>query len=793
MPKASVGVAIIAKNAAKTIGACLDSIVPHVRQVVVCVDENTTDATAKIARKHGAQVFTGLQVSVPHECPAHGRVMVQHFADARDWSFSKLRRDVDWWMWIDSDDVVKGGEKLVEALGALSPDVAGVWLPYHYSQVGNGGPTATLFDRERIVRATMPWKWQHRVHEVLVPADKPTESVNWVRTDDVAIYHQGEGHDTRGSAKRNILCLEIDLEENPRDTRALFYLGNQYFALNEWEAAIHYYAQSVDCGNAYQVWQTWLYLSMAYEKIGDVKASMESAYQAVDTAPYHPEPYYRLAALAMLTGDVQRCEFWTQFGDSLPDAPFFAFKNPLDRTFNARVTLAQAYANDGRFSRAKQQLELAARVMPEPTVLRGIKDYEQIEKETALADAFVQVMKETGRLPELPMDEKLWKFGRVRDVVVPHLLKARPNTQPGIIFWCGRSIEPWAPPSLNATGIGGSETAVIHIARRFANDGWQVDVFNEPDKYEGEYDGVGYWGLNRFGGDDGGGVFVSWRNPDALGLADKSRVSVLWCHDLNSGPGAAERMRGWDRILGVSQWHADYLSALYGVDAAHPDAYGFVPNGIELDRFATPIKKIPFRCVYGSSQDRGLVELLQLWPMIVAAEPTAELHVAYGWENFDKWIAMGNQHLAQLKAQILPLLNQKGVVWRGRLPQDELAKLYQESYVWLYPTAFTEVSCITAMEAMAAGCVPVTSAVGALPETIGEAGLVIDGNPYTTAWKEFWASCAKAALMSPEVRIPRMKAGIERAKGMTWDASYEGHWKPLIAGLLEGKEVTVCG
>jgi glycosyltransferase involved in cell wall biosynthesis len=699
-------------------------------------------------------------------------------------------------MWVDADDVVKGADKLAEYLPKLPPEVAGVWLPYHYSQAGEGGPTSTLFDRERIVRANMPWKWQYRVHEILVPREGMTEHLNWARTDDIAIVHQGQGHDTQGAARRNILLLEMDLEENPEDTRALFYLGNQYFALNEWDAAAQYYERSTTSNNAYQVWQTWLYLSMAYERMGDFGQSLSAAYHAVETAPYHPEPYYRLAALAMLRGDVQRCEFWTKFADTLPDPPAFAFKNPLDRPFNARITLAGAYGNAGFISRAREQLEQATRVIQEPNVVKGIEQYRQMEQENLDAEAWLRTMQIAPIMPQPP--ENIWKFGRVRDAIVPAMLSRRVSTQPRIIFWCGKSIEPWAPPSLNTTGIGGSETAVIQIAKRFARDGWRVDVYNEPDKYEGEYEGVGYWGLNRLGQDETTTVFVGWRNPATIELPLHRQVSLLWCHDLNQGPQVREAMPKWDRILGVSAWHATYLSQVYEVANT-----GFVPNGIELDRFSQRVKKIPFRCVYASSQDRGLLDLLRMWPAIVAVEPSAELHVAYGWENFDKWIAMGNQHLAGLKAAILPLLDQKGVVWRGRLPQDELAKLYQESYAWLYPTTFLEVSCISAMEAMAGGAVPVTSAAGALPETLGDGGMIVTGNPYTSAWKMFWLQCAKAALLAPDVRLPLMDKGKERAKTFTWDAAYE-KWKQVIDEAMTAKmcnetlalpsrEVATCG
>jgi len=754
------------------------------------VDATTDDDTAAVALKHGAKVVTGHQVSEWHECPAHGRVLAQDFARARQESFKHLRQDVDWWGWVDADDVVEGGGHLAEYLATIPPESVGAWLPYVYSRTPNGLP-GTLFHRERLLRRAVGWEWRRRVHETAHPIGKSDEEAGWVETDRIRVVHQDAGHNTAGSARRNILLLEIELEEHSDDPWALYYLGNQHFALNDWRQAIRYYEASLNTPNVYQKWQTYIYLSMAYERLGDLGASLNAAFHALDVRPEHPEPYYRLAALYMLQGDAGRCQFWTRLGDGMKEAPFFAFKNPMDRPYNARVTLGQAYRNAGRIGEARRELERAAAVIPTAPVLAGLAECQKLETDAAQAEALVRVLAghDDGFIRQLwgilnpPADVR--RFGRVRDVVMPALLRQRPSTQPRIIFWCGNPVEPWAPPSLNTTGIGGSETAVVHVARRFADDGWRVDVFNGADRYEGEYDGVGYWDLGRLGADERTDVLVSWRNPGAHGLPVAARARLLWCHDLNRGPDLNADLPRWDRVLGVSRWHATYLAQVYGLTNAE-----YVPNGIDLSRFdavdRSHPQKAPFRCVYASSPDRGLLTLLQFWPQIVAQEPTAELHVGYGWETFDKAIAAGARDLAVLKARVEELLKTTPrVVWRGRLPQDDLAKLYSESYCWLYPTTFTEVSCISAMEAMAGGCVPVTSAVGALPEAIGDGGIVVAGNAYTAAWAEFWLSCAKATLLSPDVRLPAMRRGLERARQFTWEASYE-RWKGLVAGLLEG-------
>lgn len=120
---------------------------------------------------------------------------------------------------------------------------------------------------------------------------------------------------------------------------------------------------------------------------------------------------------------------------------------------------------------------------------------------------------------------------------------------------------------------------------------------------------------------------------------------------------------------------------------------------------------------YYSSYDRGLQCLLQIWPQIKEAVPTAELHIYYGWNTFDS-MHKSNPQMMQWKFKMLSLMNQDGVTEHGRVSHQELAKAMKGIDVWAYPTMFTEISCITAMKAQLAGNYPVVNAVAALDETV---------------------------------------------------------------------------
>jgi glycosyltransferase involved in cell wall biosynthesis len=62
--------------------------------------------------------------------------------------------------------------------------------------------------------------------------------------------------------------------------------------------------------------------------------------------------------------------------------------------------------------------------------------------------------------------------------------------------------------------------------------------------------------------------------------------------------------------------------------------------------------------------------------------------------------------------------NTPGVVFKGSVDWATMAEAQKDAEIWLYPTNFGEISCVAAMEAMAAGCKCVATSSAALAETL---------------------------------------------------------------------------
>lgn len=120
--------------------------------------------------------------------------------------------------------------------------------------------------------------------------------------------------------------------------------------------------------------------------------------------------------------------------------------------------------------------------------------------------------------------------------------------------------------------------------------------------------------------------------------------------------------------------------------------------------------------IYTSSYDRGLENLLKMWPDIKKEVPDATLDVYYGFALYDT-TPWGRTLKGQAwKQKMIQLLGQDGVTDHGRVGTDEVAEAYKKADVWAYPSHFPEIDCITATKAMAAKCVPITTNFAAVKE-----------------------------------------------------------------------------
>jgi glycosyltransferase involved in cell wall biosynthesis len=107
-----------------------------------------------------------------------------------------------------------------------------------------------------------------------------------------------------------------------------------------------------------------------------------------------------------------------------------------------------------------------------------------------------------------------------------------------------------------------------------------------------------------------------------------------------------------------------------------------------------------------------------------------------------------------------------GVETRGRVDQDELARLYRTASALVFPSLY-EGFGQPPLEAMASGCPVACSTAGSLPEVVGEAARLFDPTSV-----EAIEEAIRDVLDRPDQLVER---GLKRAQRFTWDECARRH------------------
>jgi FkbM family methyltransferase len=354
-----------------------------------------------------------------------------------------------------------------------------------------------------------------------------------------------------------------------------------------------------------------------------------------------------------------------------------------------------------------------------------------------------------------------------------------------IVFACGNAFEEWNPLIARERGVGGSELAVVEMAKRLAAAGHGVTVYTNcgaPARYDGA-DWRPTRELLEPPAPIACDVLVLWRNASLALLPIQARVRVLWVHDVHPNHLTTAALAKIDRVLALSQWQRAVLVAQ---DRIPPAKIVVDRGGLDVEAWAEVLATrtaISGRAVYTSCPDRGLHTLLTLWPRIRERVSFAELHVTNG---FDNAIAQAKEtenaaRLAELEDLRALAQATAGVTLHGRMPRAAYMGLVASASVWLYPTHFDENSPATAMEAVTCGHRIVASSRAGLRELVGDGlGALLEGDPGSPAYQDEFVRLAAQVLALPALGAPRLNYA---RQAFGWDALVP-KWEALFAELL---------
>lgn len=208
----TISLCMIVKNEEAVLARALDSIREAVDEIIL-VDTGSSDRTKEIALQYTSQVF-----DYPWQ---------QDFASARNFSCSKA--SMDYWMWLDADDVIPPDSlrQLKELKASLDPATDVVMMKYHTGFDDDGTVTCSYY-RERLLKNHRGFLWSGRVHEAVVPAGV-------IQYLPIAVEHRKT---SPKDPDRNLQIYQNMLQKGePLSPRHQFYYGRELFYHEEYQAA----------------------------------------------------------------------------------------------------------------------------------------------------------------------------------------------------------------------------------------------------------------------------------------------------------------------------------------------------------------------------------------------------------------------------------------------------------------------------------------------------------------------------------------------------------------------------
>lgn len=749
----NVSVCMIVKNCSQALRECLLSLKPFLQEgdEVVVVDTGSSDDTPVVPRilfqdtSIQVQVHKHPELNKPgmldlvkkylpdkfEECQKDAQFsdgFLANFAEARTLAEGYATNPIRFWL--DSDDVLVGGAELRAQAEEFFKDEKRyvLFLPYEYAFDVDGACNTILW-RERLYRAGM-YEWKGRCHESLIPKTPEALQVHRLQTPGVTIQHK-HARPSQFSDIRNFSILMDQYEtEEYKDPRTEFYIGNACRGLLRWDAAIRWYSKTLlRSGNRDDRLTACLNIGYGYLVFNRPHKAWDWFLQATKIWPEEPRAYFGIAKCCFDEHRWQDCLIFTQIGFSMGIPPHLTAVDPLSFTFYPHVfeclSLQHLGNHDAAVKIAQQMAEMRPGFQPGQALLQEM-----------MHGKGSQVVQESLRtVLGMAFSEAAAK--EIMQRIKPEIRKSIPEiqiepyaTKPerSVTFFCGKTLEPWDGSSLK-DGVGGSEKMVIQLGERLAARGWKVDVYGHP-KPENRYkcfSGVNYRPAESLDIQHPRDILVLWRSPALLDAPWRARKILVDLHDVANPadftPARAEKAAAF---IFKSEYHRQGAPSLTTKAVVLRNA---IDTALLKQASQHPPTRNYHKVVWTSSGDRGLRGALLAYAQVKNEFPDSEFHIFYGFTPLYLEKAAGQQYqyfgdcqaernMFDYCEECFELMDRVGAVQHGRVGTE---KLYQEllsSGVWLYPTLFPEISCISAMEAQACGVFPLCSDTAALKETV---------------------------------------------------------------------------
>lgn len=218
--KNTVTLAMIVKNEAANLEACLESVRGQVSEIVI-VDTGSSDNTVEIARKYTDKVY---------HYPWH-----EDFSAARNYAIEKATGD--WILSLDADEELLPGTGYLEQLSSGDNHLEAYLLPLNNHTSDTTGQYNTFLVL-RLFKNDGRYRFKGRIHEQVTIPD--SEAVG-IAQGPVIGHKRPPAKERNRKRKRNLTLLKKAYTEDPDNDFLRYYLGVEWLALGKPDRALPFF------------------------------------------------------------------------------------------------------------------------------------------------------------------------------------------------------------------------------------------------------------------------------------------------------------------------------------------------------------------------------------------------------------------------------------------------------------------------------------------------------------------------------------------------------------------------
>ena len=627
----------------------------------------------------------------------------------------------------------------------------------------------TKYGSNRIIKSDSGLKYIHKIHEVITDKD----NINVVIPENISYINDRRfDYMEKRTIDRKQLDLKLlyeEVDENPNDPRAYYYLAQTYNILEDYDKAFHYFMKRCEFVNAgflqERVDAAFEAARVANFKLGKPWPECEKLYlDAFKIDETRPEPLYFIGIHYYLENNFAKTfgYFKKAFEIGFPQHCQYSLKPTLSFHFLPKFLCKICYT---------------------------LNEYELGFK---AAELFIK-----NNQPNADSYQEIVSWYKIYEKLNVKVEKCSPKIpeKPIYCFHADGGFNTWSGSNINTTGVGGSETYIIEHARYIQKSGlFDVFVFCNCEKEE-NFEGVIYKPLSQY---------YSFIQQNYIHTCIVSRFSeylpvtfkgftenvYMVVHDLTPSGMVIPMDNKLKKIFCLTEWHVSYFTNIFPSlkNITVPFYYG-----IDFQKFKSNNKndnisfKQQYKFIYSSFPNRGLLQLLQLWPKIYQFQPLASLHIYCDVDG--KWV---NEVEGKMMVQIRQLMidyNGMNIYYYGWVSKTVLAEAWSTADIWFYPCTFMETFCLTALEAALTKTLVITNELAALQNTVSNRGVIIKGDPTTEEWQQEALSKIKEYLSNDSnFKNELIKRNFEWASNLSWESQAK---KLLDEYILNKKDVNM--